>query len=76
MSVISQETMAHVQRVAAFFGIDLDANRHIFRAASSASGDAFATVMKAMALEIERDVRFGVSQRIRQEIAKKRRGEK
>lgn len=74
MSVVSAETMAHVERVTRFFGIDLEYNRHIFRAASSASPDAFATVMRAMAGEIERDVRFGVGDRIRAEVFAKRGG--
>lgn len=72
MSVVSPETMGHVKRVTTFFGIDFEENRHVFRAASNVSSDAFAVVMKAMAEAIEHDVRFGVMARIRQELAKKR----
>lgn len=74
MSVVSRETMAHVETVARFFGIDLEWNRHIFRAAATVSVDAFATTMKAMAEEISRDVRHGVSDRIRAQVAAKRAG--
>lgn len=74
MSVISQQTMADLSRFAAFFGIDLELNRHIFRAPASACPDAFATVMRALAGEIDRDARFGVGQRIRQQIAESKRG--
>lgn len=65
MSVVSRETLRHIEVIARFFGVDLEANRHIFRAGSLVGADAFAMVMKAMADEVERDVRCGVSVRIR-----------
>lgn len=69
MSVVSKETLAHVETVARFFGVDLEWNRHVFRAAANVDGDAFAVVMKSMAEEIERDLRFGITDRIRAQIA-------
>ena len=72
MSVVSRETMDHARRVADWFGADWDENRHIFRAAADASADAFATVMRAMAVAIEQDVRFGTTLRIREKIRSER----
>jgi len=72
VSVVSQQTRADLDRVAAWYGIDFEANVHTFRAISSTCPDAFATVLRAWASEIERDARAGTSQRIRQQIADKR----
>lgn len=59
-------------RVTQWYGIDFEANVHTFRALTSTCADAFATVLRAWAAEIERDSRAGTSQRIRQQIADKR----
>lgn len=70
--MVSAETLANVELIAKWFGCDLEWNRHIFRAGADADADGFAAVMRAMAQEIQRDVRFGINQRIRDDIQKRR----
>lgn len=72
MSVVTPQTRDDLMRFTQWYGIDFEANVHTFRALTSTCPDAFATVMRAWAAEIEHDSRVGTSQRIRQQIADKR----
>lgn len=72
MSVVTPQTRDDLMRFTQWYGIDFDANVHTFRALTSTCPDAFSTVMRAWAAEIEHDSRVGTSQRIRQKIADKR----
>ena len=70
--MVSAQTAAELERVSKFFGIDLELNRHIFRHAATADGRAFELVVRALAQAVEQDIRFGVTNRIRETIARER----
>lgn len=67
--LISEQTGRDLDVVAAFFGIDLEWNRHIFRFAAGEDGRAFEVVIRAMAVAISLDARHGTAARIRNKIA-------
>lgn len=64
--VISQSTLADLDEVTRFFGIDLEWNRHLFRHAASRDATAFAAVIGGLAEAIRQDVRYGINKRMRQ----------
>lgn len=69
---IARETAAELADVARFFGIELEASRHIFRHAAAADPAAFAATIKALAEAVRQDARFGTTARIRRRIAEER----
>ncbi len=69
MSTVSQQTYQDMCVVLAFFGTELEHNRHIFRAAADHDHAAFAITMSGLAAAIRRDPRHGINQRIRQDLA-------
>ena len=74
MSVVSKQTMADIATVMEFFGIHRESNLHLFRAASDANRDAFATAFGHLATACRRDPRFGINERIRASIAAEKEG--
>lgn len=65
MSTVSQQTYQDMCVVLAFFGMELEHNRHIFRAAADHDHAAFAITMSGLAAAIRRDPRHGIQARIR-----------
>lgn len=72
MSVVTLQTRDDLRLFCTFACMDYDANLHIWRAVAADCPDAFATVMRSLAVAINSDSRLGTSQRIRQQIADKR----
>jgi len=70
--VLAPETAADLAAVTAFFGIDIDCSRHIFRHAAATDPAAFATIVKSLAEAVRQDARFGTAARIRRRIAEER----
>jgi hypothetical protein len=66
--VVSEQTAAELKAVTDFFGIDLEWNRHIFRFAAQADGNAFQVIIRALAVAINQDQRRGATGRIRANI--------
>lgn len=71
-AVVSAKTRADVEDVARFFGVEMEWNRHIFAHAASRDPKAFETTFALLAEAVRQDVRNGVTQRIRDQIAKGR----
>ena len=71
--VVSAKTADELARVAAFFGIDLELNRHIFRHAAQADARAFEVVVKALDEAVQQDLRFGTQRRIRERLDEEKR---
>lgn len=68
MSAISPQSMQDLRVLLAFFGAELDHNRHIFRAAADHDLAAFSICIGSLAAAIRRDPRHGLNQRIRAAI--------
>lgn len=71
--VVSRQTSADLSAIAAFFGIDLEVNKHIFRHAAQVDGRSFEVSIRALAEACRQDIRFGTSSRIRKKILDERR---
>lgn len=73
MSVpIPPSVQQHLQEVCSFFGIDLDANRHIFAHAAKDNLGAFGQVIGLLSGAIQQDKRYGTGRRIREQISLER----
>ncbi|MDD2663975.1 MAG: hypothetical protein PHD19_09460 [Dechloromonas sp.] len=60
--------------VEAFFGIDPEWNRHIFRHAANVDQRAFETTICALAQAVEIDSRRGMTERIKRKVQQERAG--
>jgi len=72
---ITQQTMADLQEVCSFFGIDLEWNAGVFRDAIRQNEAAAVQFIRNLAAAARDDRRYGLAKRMR-EAADKRRQEK
>jgi len=65
---LTQQTLAALQTLARWWGIDLDRDHAHLRAVAAQHPEAFAQVMEALAASIRRDKAYGTTERMRAAI--------